>query len=191
MSVALRHSMHRERTALPEQQFLTPYGWACTTQQERKRLIRLITAALCKSTSSHKWNSSMALTLLALQLPTRRILCHPHTVFVLSYLPQIHPLQTPAHAYNVEEHRYKLCPAAVRASSGGCWRGEWNKRMLLESICARSLFWVQPLLFAMMHTSCMLRLSPRDKPQVVTDLPSLNKVLKLPVKWENWGGRIG
>jgi len=52
--------------------------------------------------------------------------CHPYTVFVFSYLPQIHPLQTPAHAY-VDEHTYKLCPAAVAASSGGCWRGEWNK----------------------------------------------------------------
>ncbi len=154
MSVALRHSMHRERTALPEQPFLTPYGWACTTRQERKRLIRLITAALCKSTSSRKWNGSMTLT------PARSPATHPsHPVTLTLSLCSVTchrctPFKPPPmHMWRSTDINY--AQLQLELPVGVVEEGNEIKGMLLESICARSLFWVQPLLFAMMHTSCM------------------------------------
>lgn len=70
--------------------------------------------------------------------------------------------------------------------------GNKIKGMLLVSICARRCFECgSSSFFTVMRTLRMLNLIPRDKPQVAIDLPSLNRVLKLSVKWENWGGRIG
>lgn len=146
-----------ECTALRMQQlfliFFLNLEWASMKCEEKKKLIRLITAALCKRTSLHKWSSSTVLT------PACSPATHPsHPVspshrLCAQLLATDTPLQTPAHAYNVEEHTYKLCPAAVTASSGGCWRGEWNKRNAAgEHLCKELVLSAAPP-FAMMHTS--------------------------------------